>query len=128
MGGYGVYRTLYEDPGRYAAAAVFSGLPVVDSEYAGASTPPDFRRLENLTPLRGKNIVVIHGGRDRNCPVELTVDLVSLMTRAGIPVLFLLDKDAGHEPPRDPAIQAQYRNWVEAAVREEPHRFPSKQP
>ncbi len=122
MGGYGVYRTLYEDPGRYAAAAVFSGHPDQGSEYAPEGKHPDFRHAEYLKPLRGVNMVVLHGGRDRNCPVELTVELVSIMKGAGIPVLFLLDEKAGHEPPRDPAIQAQYLRWLEAAIQEKPGR------
>lgn len=125
MGGYGVYRTLYEDAGRYVAAAVFSGHPDEGPEYAPEGTHPDFRRPESLEPLRGKNIVVVHGGRDRNCPVELTVDLVAAMKRAGIPVVFLLDKEAGHELPRDSAIRAQYLEWLEAAIRESP-QSPSK--
>lgn len=118
MGGYGVYRTLYENPKMYAAAAVFSGLPYAESSYAPGGGHPDFRRPEFLKPLSGMNIAVIHGGRDRNCAVELTADLVALMKRRGIPVLFLLDREAGHEPPRDPAIIEEYRCWLEAAIRE----------
>jgi len=34
--------------------------------------------------------------------VELTVHLVSIMKKEGIPDLFLLDKKAGHESPGDP--------------------------
>ena len=118
MGGYGVYRTLYENPKMYAAAAVFSGHPELASKYAPGAVSPDFRLPEYLKPLRGMNIVVIHGGRDRNCPVELTADLVRRMEGSGIPVLFLLDREAGHEPPRDPAIIERYRRWLEAAIRE----------
>jgi hypothetical protein len=103
-----------------AAAAVFSGHPDEGSEYAPEGKHPDFRRAEYLEPLRGVNMVVLHGGRDRNCPVELTVELVSIMKRAAVPVLFLLDESAGHEPPRDPAIQARYVEWLEAAIREKP--------
>ena len=118
MGGYGVYRTLYENPKMYAAASVFSGHPELSSKYAPGVASPDFRRPEFLKPLRGANIAVIHGGRDRNCPVELTTNLVARMKRSGIPVLFLLDRQAGHEPPRDPAIIEKYRCWLEAAIRE----------
>jgi predicted esterase len=118
MGGYGVYRTLYENPKMYAAAAVFSGHPELASEYAPGVVSPDFRLPEYLNQLRGINLVVIHGGRDRNCPVELTVDLVRRMERSGLSVLFLLDPEAGHEPPRDPGIIEKYRRWLEAAIRE----------
>jgi predicted esterase len=118
MGGYGVYRTLYENPKMYTAAAAFSGIPFAESQYAPGGGNPDFRKPEFLKPLSGMNIAVIHGGRDRNCPVEITADLVALMKRSGIPVLFLLDREAGHEPPRDPAVIAEYRRWLEAAVKE----------
>ncbi len=119
MGGYGVYRTLYENPGRYAAAAVFSGIPYPKGTFAPGEEPPDFRRPECLNALRGMNIAVIHGGRDRNCPVELTTDLVTRMQGVGISVLFLLDEKAGHEPPRDPAIVEAYRRWLDEAVRKQ---------
>lgn len=118
MGGYGVYRTLYEDAGRYAAAAVFSGLPHLGVEYGGEAPHPDFRKPEFLKPLRGKNIVVIHGAGDRNAPVEMTTEVVEKMKKAGVHVLFLLDKNAGHELPGDPAIQAQYLKWLNEAIRE----------
>ena len=118
MGGYGVYRTLYENPSMYAAASVFSGHPELASKYAPGAVSPDFRKPEFLRPLKGMNIAVIHGGRDRNCPVELTTDLVSRMKRSGIPVLFLIDGEAGHGAPRDPAIIEKYRRWLEAAIRE----------
>ncbi|HNR40497.1 MAG TPA: alpha/beta hydrolase-fold protein [Acidobacteriota bacterium] len=117
MGGYGVYRTLYENPGRYAAAAVFSGIPYPKGTFAPGEEPPDFRQPECLKTLSGMNIAVIHGGRDRNCPVELTTDLVARMKGIGIPVLFLLDEQAGHEPPRDPAIVEAYRRWLDEAIR-----------
>jgi predicted esterase len=118
MGGYGVYRTLYENPKMYVAASVFSGHPELAGKYAPGVDSPDFRRPEFLKPLRGANIAVIHGGRDRNCPVELTVDLVARMKRSGLTVHFLLDREAGHEPPRDPAIIEEYRRWLEAAIKE----------
>jgi predicted esterase len=120
MGGYGVYRTLYEDAGRYAAAAVLSGEPALDPEYGGG-TAPDFRRPELLAPLRGKNVAVLHGGGDRNCPVELTRAVVAEMKSVGVRVLYLEDPGVGHEPPNDPAIRAQYLRWLEDAVRERPH-------
>jgi predicted esterase len=116
MGGYGVYRTLYENPRTYIAAAVFSGHPDMASQYAPGEGQPDFRKAEFLEPLRGMNIIVVHGGRDRNCPVELTTDLVNIMKQRGIPVRLLLDREAGHEPPRDPAIIEECRRWLEAAL------------
>jgi len=118
MGGYGVYRTLYENPKMYAAAAVFSGHPDLGSRYAPGASHPDFRRPEFLKPLRGLNIAVLHGGRDRNCPVELTIELVALMKQQGIPVSFFLDREAGHEPPRDPAVIEKFRQWLEKAMGE----------
>jgi predicted esterase len=117
MGGYGVYRTLYENPKMYAAAAVFSGQPNITEFYAPEENHPDFRRQEFLKPLRGMNIAVIHGGRDRNCPVEITTALVAAMKRNGIPVRFFLDREAGHEPPRDPAILEEFRHWLETAIK-----------
>jgi predicted esterase len=117
MGGYGVYRTLYENPKMYAAAAVFSGHPELASRYAPGAPAPDFRLAEFLKPLRHANIAVLHGGRDRNCPVELTRDLVAVMKRHGVRVRFFLDPKAGHEPPINPAILGQYRQWLEAALR-----------
>jgi predicted esterase len=116
MGGYGVYRTLYENPKMYTAAAVFSGHPAMAGQYAPGGSHPDFRRPEFREPWQGLNIAVIHGGRDRNCPLELTVELVEAMKGEGIPVHFFLDQEAGHEMPRDPAVQQAYLNWLKAAL------------
>lgn len=120
MGGYGVYRTVYENPKMYAAAAVFSGHPAMGGQYAPGGSHPDFLRPEFREPWRGMNLAVIHGGRDRNCPVELTQELVKAMKAQGIPVHFFLDEGAGHEMPRDPAVIQAYLNWLKAALANPP--------
>lgn len=56
--------------------------------------------------------------RDRNCPVEIATDLVTLMKKNGIRLFYLLDPEAGHEPPKDPAVISQYRQWLGKAIRE----------
>jgi pimeloyl-ACP methyl ester carboxylesterase len=98
----------------------FSGQTDIADSYGGKESHPDFRKPEFVKPLGGLNIAVIHGGRDRNCPVERAAEMVELMKQNGIPVRFWLDREAGHEPPRDPAVIAEYRSWLDAAVRADP--------
>ena len=75
MGGYGVYRTYLENPRRFRALAVFSGLPYAAGRPADA--PDLLKEGTDLSTFRQVPIFVFHGGRDRNCPIEDTRALVT---------------------------------------------------
>jgi dipeptidyl aminopeptidase/acylaminoacyl peptidase len=113
MGGYGVYRTYKEDPGRYRALAIFSGIPRVPGSPDGA---PDFLEKEDPALFRGVPLFVFHGGKDRNCPIEQTRALVARLTGAGVRLAFHYEEDKGHETP-GPATLEAFRHWLDEVLR-----------
>jgi dipeptidyl aminopeptidase/acylaminoacyl peptidase len=114
MGGYGVYRTFLEDPKRYRALAVFSGIPRVPG---GGSGAPDLLENESLlAAFRSMPMFVFHGGKDRNCPIEQTRSLVSRLEQAGATVAFHLEEDKGHEAPGAATLSA-FHEWIRRIVR-----------
>lgn len=115
MGGYGVYRTFYQDPKRYRALAIFSGHPTMGRDHYG-SDHPSFLEARYLAPFRDKPMFVFHGGKDRNCPIELTRDLITSLKNAGANVDFHYEEDKGHESPSEATMQA-FRKWLEEVMK-----------
>ena len=91
MGGYGVYRTFFEDPGLYRGLIVLSGIPSVGDRY------PDFRDPGYLAPFKGIDMFVAHGTEDRNCLFSETEKVVGLLRAAGASVQFVVQPGRGHE-------------------------------
>lgn len=112
MGGYGAYRTFYEHPERYRGLAVFSGDPDLANRYLPAKGHPNFLQEEYLTPFRGARVAVFHGRGDRNCPFELTDEVVRKLESIGARVDYYIDEEVGHSPPRDPEILEAFRGWL----------------
>lgn len=108
MGGYGVYRTHKEDPERFSALAVFSGIPRIPGNPPGH---PDFLESEDLAVFRDVSMFVFHGGEDRNCPIEQTREVVERLQRAGARVEFQFEADKGHEWP-SAATRARFGEWL----------------
>ena len=113
MGGYGVYRTYKEDPTRYRALAIFSGIPRVPGSRADA---PDFLTKEDPGLFRPVPMFIFHGGKDRNCPIEQTRTLVSRLEGAGVRLAFHYEDDKGHETPGAGTLEA-FRQWLETVLR-----------
>jgi predicted esterase len=114
MGGYGVYRTFWENPKRYRALAVFSGDPSIATRFLGAGHP-DFLDPKYLETFRGIPVFVFHGGKDRNCPIENTRKLVAMLQKAGARVEFHCEEEKGHEAASAETMAA-FRNWLVAVV------------
>jgi len=93
MGGYGVYRTVYENPSPYKALIIWAGHPNLKG------SDIDFLDEKNLTGFRNKDMFIYHGGRDRNCPAEKTLDLVEKLKRTGANVEFHYEPELGHQAP-----------------------------
>ncbi len=115
MGGYGVYRTFYEHPGRYKALAIFSGHPDIGSLYFPGEGHPNFLEDKNLVKFKGIAIFLFHGRDDRNCPFAITKELVSKLERAGAKVEFVTEAGAGHQRPGAETI-ARYRKWLKTVI------------
>jgi predicted esterase len=113
MGGYGVYRTYKEDPTRYRALAIFSGIPRVPA--GSQADAPDFLAQEDPALFRAIPMFVFHGGKDRNCPIEQTRTLVARLKGAGVKLAFHYEDDKGHETPGPPTLDA-FRQWLGAVL------------
>ncbi len=108
MGGYGVYRTFYEMPHRFRALAVFSGHPDLANKWGIPGKHPNFLEKKYLEPFKNMPIFIFHGGQDRNCPVELTRNLVALLKECGARVTFCFEENKGHE---NPGLDVYQRYW-----------------
>jgi predicted esterase len=111
MGGYGVYRTFFETPKKFGALAVFSGHPDIGNRYTGREDQPAFLEERYLLPFNGVPIFIFHGRQDRNCPYELTEELVTKLRKAGAKVEFRTEANAGHQMP-GAETTAAYHAWL----------------
>lgn len=116
MGGYGAYRTYYETPEKYLGVAVFSGDPNLGNQYISGDKHPNFLRDEYLSHFKGARIAIFHGRKDRNCPFELTEQVVDKLRKLGVAVEYHIDDTVGHSPPRQKKIQAAYQNWLSRCI------------
>lgn len=110
MGGYGVYRTALEQPGRFRGLAVFAGQPDLGPAWLGAGHP-DARDPLNLAALKGETFFIVHGTEDRNCPFAKTVQMVEGLRAAGAKVTFRAEPGRGHDGP-SPEGEAHYLEWL----------------
>jgi len=115
MGGYGVYRTYFESPELFSALAIFSGHPDLANKWGVPGEHPNFLDYKNLECFSGVPVFIFHGGMDRNCPVELTMELVERLERAGANVEFYVDENKGHELPGED-IWLKYLRWLEKVI------------
>jgi len=112
MGGYGVYRTHYETPGKFRALAVFSGIPDEASQAFPAEEHPNFLQDAYLAPFSDVPIFIFHGSADRNAPFEKTQQVVQKLRALGAPVEFYVQEGAGHVVPDEAATDAYYA-WLD---------------
>ena len=114
MGGYGVYRTFYENPKRFRALAVFAGGPASDCP---GIEGPDFMQKKYLKPFVNVPIFVYHGQADRNVPFARTAELVRRLKAAGARVDFRPDEGSGHGSAPGAATMAEYYRWLGSVVK-----------
>ena len=115
MGGYGVYRTFYETPGKFRGLAIFSGHPNIANAWYPGNDYPDFTDPELLTLFRDVPIFVFHGERDRNAPFKRTETLVTRLRQLGGQVEFYREADKGHEEPGKDTFDAYYE-WIRNTI------------
>ncbi|MBD3225579.1 MAG: prolyl oligopeptidase family serine peptidase, partial [Caldithrix sp.] len=111
MGGYGVYRTYYEQGKHFRAAAVFSGHPDLANRWSGKNNHPDFRQSAYLKPFQSLPMFIFHGQKDRNTPFELTQTLIDQLIKTGARVTWIIEEETGHSLPEEANWQRYYR-WV----------------
>lgn len=118
MGGYGVYRTFYEHPELYKGLIVLSGHPDIGNEYYPGEDHPNFLEPRFQAVFKGVPMFIFHGGKDRNCPFELTAEAVEGFKAAGAEVEFHAEADKGHELPSSPTLLALAQWLAREAARE----------
>jgi len=117
MGGYGVYRTFYETPGRFSALAIFSGHPNLANLWGNDNIYPNFSQSEYLKKFKQVPVFIFHGKQDRNCLFETTENIIELLKKEGALVTFVSEEDKGHEAPSEETISKYYK-WVEITFSE----------
>lgn len=116
MGGYGVYRTYYETPGKFKALAVFSGNPNIANQWSsGENIYPDFTQQKYLKIFNNIPIFIFHGEEDRNCSFETTQQIIEKLSNAGANVKFVSEEDKGHEPPEEETVNI-FHKWIKTKV------------
>ncbi len=111
MGGYGVYRSYFEQPRRFHAIAVFSGHPNLANRWSGGEQHPDFLDQTFLNEFARLPVFIFHGKQDRNTPFHLTEQLVHRLKAVGARVTFVTEDKAGHTSPSETSLQRYYR-WI----------------
>ncbi len=100
MGGYGTYRTYFENPRPWRGLIVWAGHPSL------WQADIDFLDEANLRAFSGTDIFIYHGAEDRNCPSERTRELAAKLKTAGATVEFHLEPGKGHEGPGQATLKA----------------------
>jgi len=111
MGGYGVYRTFFETPGKFKALAVFSGTPIWK-----ANETPDFTDGKNLKSFSNMPIFIFHGEKDMNLKISTAKEVAEKLKKAGAKVELQIDPEKGHQFPVDKTIEL-YMKWVEKVMK-----------
>lgn len=114
MGGYGVYRTYYEQPQRFKAVAVISGHPDLARKWVDENEL-NFLDERNLSQFKHVPVYIFHGRKDMNCPFELTEQLAAKLKAIGCDLVFEID-DAGHGNMK-PEIRERYFEWLREHVK-----------
>ncbi|MFC2165034.1 prolyl oligopeptidase family serine peptidase [Acidobacteriota bacterium] len=116
MGGYGVYRTYWETPGKYKALVVFSGGPNVGVMFSRGQPAPNFLDEKYLAVFKNVPIFIHHGQKDLNAPFELTQELVEKLNKEGAKVKFIADPERGHEAPSKENLKIFF-NWMKDIIK-----------
>ena len=111
MGGYGVYRTFFETPNKFKAAAVFCGAPTVPIFYSGGKPCPNFLDEQKLTVFKNLPMFIYHGEKDLNVPVNDARELVEKFKKAGAKVEFITEPEVGHNMPSK-ENRKKFYNWL----------------
>jgi predicted esterase len=112
MGGFGVYRTYYETPGKFKAIASFSGLP--KGKIAGPEQP-NFLEANYLKNFKGLHIFIFHQEDDPLCPYEMVEKSVKIFQENGAIVEFYPEDTEGHGNPSQETIAA-YHQWLRKII------------
>lgn len=113
MGGYGVYRTYFENPVRYKAIAVIAGEPKVNLFIrSGKGKYPDFLKDKNLKRFKDIPVFVYHGVNDLNCPYPATRKLIEKLESMDANLTKVIYTGYGHSVPSGNEFTDRFREWI----------------
>lgn len=111
MGGYGVYRTFYETPGKFKAIAIFSGETKVTNKYNLDSKAIDFTDSKNLTIFKNTPVFIFHGENDLNVSLSNMNKVYAKLLKAGAKAELIVEQNKGHSKPNLQTIKS-FKKWV----------------
>lgn len=110
MGGYGVYRTFYEQPETFSALAILSGHPDLARKWE-YKDGINFLDDEIVTIFFDIPMFIYHSTQDLNCPYNLTEELVKKIKIGNDMVKFIVDEQKGHSVMSEGNWKL-YFNWL----------------
>ncbi len=113
MGGYGVYRTFYENPRRYRALAIIAGEPKINifMKQKGGKYP-NFLKQKYIKYFKDIPIFIYHGVNDLNCPYPLTRKMVMKLERNGANITKDIYTGYGHSVPSGSEFTSMFNEWI----------------
>lgn len=111
MGGYGVFRTFYENPSRYSAIAILSGHPDLASKMVTKNSI-NFSDKKYLQSFYKIPVFIYHSKDDLNCPYILMKEVADNLKSAGSDVSFAEDENRGHGN-MSPEAKEKYISWLQ---------------
>ena len=113
MGGYGAYRTYFENSQRLKGIAVFSGHPDLANKWLGSGYP-NFLDKKTCEAFKNTKIFIFHGTEDLNCPFGLTLKLAEMLDSAGAEIEFV-QEETGHSAPSNETIK-KFWAWLDKII------------
>ncbi|MBU8892275.1 MAG: prolyl oligopeptidase family serine peptidase, partial [Bacteroidales bacterium] len=113
MGGYGVYRTFYENPERYSALAIIAGEPNINFfQKIRGGEYPDFLKEKNIKHFLNVPIFIYHGVNDLNCPYLSTKELIEKLEENNANLTKFIFTEYGHSVPSGIEFNEKLRSWI----------------
>ncbi|MFO7863255.1 MAG: prolyl oligopeptidase family serine peptidase, partial [Salinivirgaceae bacterium] len=116
MGGYGVYRTYYEQPEMYSALAIISGHPNLAQKWHAPGIQLNFLNDSLLSHFSTIPMFIFHGKNDQNCPFDLTEQFVNKLQKDNDAVVFVIDSLSGHSGVTSES-EIRYHEWLRSYCR-----------
>jgi predicted esterase len=116
MGGYGVYRTYYEQPEMYSALAIISGHPNLAAKWKIGDENLNFLTDTLVDHFAEIPMFIYHGIHDLNCPYKFTESFVEKIKLVNNNVVFVVDSLSGHSGVNN-ETEIRYHEWLRSQGR-----------
>ena len=114
MGGYGVFRTFFETPNRFAGLAVFSGHPNLANKWLSGSHP-DFTDSNTLKMFKNIPMFIYHDKLDLNCPFEIMEGVINKLKQQGNNIEPVISSGKGHNILNETNKKIYYK-WLKTLL------------